>query len=920
MSQDNHAPNQPGTTPRLQERVLSGLKHFPWPGPPWKSKRNVWWALAALPLALLLYVIVLIPFTPSISDLRKAKSDSPAQLVSSDGRLLAEYKWVNREWVPLDSIAPAVKQALIATEDHRFYDHFGIDLRRTASSIVLTLSGKPQGGSTITQQLARNLYPEEIGRSLTLSRKVKEAITALKIEMTYSKDEILETYLNTVPFLYNAFGIEMAARTYFNKSSDSLNVLESATLIGMLKGTVYYNPVLNPERAQERRNTVLAQMKKREKLTEAEYEKLVKRPLRIRFERQAEVSGIAPHLSQQLRRQLIDWADRNGYSLYSDGLVIRTTINGKLQEMANDALQKQGKALQAVANKAWAPQSIWGPKSTLVQRLVRESQQYETMVNKGGEADEVLKELLDDKEFLAKLKQQKTRVQAGFMALDPRDGTILAWVGSRDYAQDPFDHVQAARRQPGSTFKPFVYGAAFAKGMLPSDTFMDEPVEIPLSGKNVWRPTDAGQPSYAPMTLADGLAYSKNIITAQVMQQVGPERVAQLARAMGVRESVLDEVPALALGTSPVTLKEMVASYGTIASAGAYHAPTVITQIEDKDGKVLEQFTPARPQRALALVPAQDLRHAMRQVINKGTGTAIRSRYGISADVAGKTGTTQDNTDGWFIMMHPQLVAGAWVGFNDGRITLRSDYWGQGAHSALPIVGQVFQQALRTKLIDNNEKFVDEKERSVIGDAIGSVRNWVVDLFGRSTDQIQPPEATSPQVQGSELPRTPRPPLPPVTTDEDERPQIGEAPLKPLQNATPEADPEPPAGAGESRDPFWSPQPAQPAHPAPQIGPNTPESTGQPPMPGNLLPMPPVERGQVAPSAPSQQPVPQPLPQPGVVRPAAPPLPPPPPPVPVQPQYVPPDNQGAPPMPGNLLPTRPVERGVVVPAPLTQQQ
>ena len=309
------------------------------------SLHSLLWALMAAGLAMLLYVLVLIPFTPGIRDIRKAKTEQPAQLVAADGKLLAEYRWVNRAWVPLAEIAPPVVDALIATEDHRFYGHWGLDWRRTASALVRTLGGDKQGGSTITQQLARNLYPEDIGRAPTLTRKLKEAITALKIEALYSKDEILETYLNTVPFLYNAYGIEMAARTYFDKSADQLNVLESATLIGMLKGTAYYNPVLNPERAQARRNTVLAQMKKRGKLGEAEYAALSKRPLRIRFERQVETAGPAPHLAQQLRKQLIDWADRNGYSLYADGLVIRTTIDYRLQQLANQAVARQGRAL-----------------------------------------------------------------------------------------------------------------------------------------------------------------------------------------------------------------------------------------------------------------------------------------------------------------------------------------------------------------------------------------------------------------------------------------------------------------------------------------------------------------------------------------------------------------------------------------------
>ncbi|MDR6215673.1 membrane peptidoglycan carboxypeptidase [Paracidovorax wautersii] len=499
------------------------------------SLHSLLWLMAGLALALLLYILALVPFTPGISDIRKAKMEQPAQLVSADGRLLAEYRWVNREWVPLDEIAKPVVDALIATEDHRFYEHWGMDWRRTLSAVVRTLGGDKQGGSTITQQLARNLYPEEIGRAPTLTRKLKEAITALKIEALYSKDEILETYLNTVPFLYNAYGIEMAARTYFDKSADKLTVLESATLIGMLKGTAYYNPVLNPERAQARRNTVLSQMKKRGKLEAAEYEQLSKRPLRIRFERQVETAGPAPHLAQQLRKQLIDWADRNGYSLYADGLVIRTTIDHRLQTLANQAVARQGKALQGVADTAWASRNAWSAKSPLVQQMVRESARYEAAVAKGGAPDEVAKELLADAAFLRELREQKTRVQAGFLAIDPRTGEVRAWVGSRDFAQDPFDHVQAARRQPGSTFKPFVYGAAFAAGMQPTDTLIDQAVEIPLGGKQVWRPTDVNTPpSDEPMTLRDGLAYSKNTITAQVMMQVGPGRVAQLARAMGV--------------------------------------------------------------------------------------------------------------------------------------------------------------------------------------------------------------------------------------------------------------------------------------------------------------------------------------------------------------------------------------------------
>ena len=715
--------------------LAAGLAWIPRP-----VRRVLLWGVLALPAIVLAYTLVLLPLTPSVADIRKAKSELPAQLLSADGKLLAEYRWANREWVELDKISPHVVDALIATEDHRFYDHFGLDWKRTASSVVLTLRGDPQGGSTITQQLARNLFPDEIGRSRVfpqaLTRKLKEAITALKIEASYSKDEILETYLNTVPFLYNAYGIEMAARTYFDKSADKLNVLESATLIGMLKGTAYYNPVLNPERARARRNTVLSQMVKRGKLDEKEFEALQKRPLRVNFERQTEVMGPAPHFAIQLRKQLIDWADSHGYSLYADGLVIRTTIDSRLQAIANQAVAHQGKQLQAVADAAWSRRDGWNAANELVQTLVRESAEYRAAVDKGEAPEDALKALLADEAFLQKLRTEKTRVQAGFLAQDPVNGHVLAWVGSRDFALDPFDHVQAARRQPGSTFKPFVYGAAFAKGASPEDTLMDTAVEIPLGGGRVWRPTDGRAPSEEPMTLADGLAFSKNTITAQVMQQVGPARVAEVARALGVRQSPLEEVPSLALGTSPVTLKEMVTAYCSIVNLGRYVEPVLITRIEDRDGKVLETFAESTPQEVFDPRATQTLRNTMRGSVDRGTAAAIRTRYGIQADVAGKTGTTQDNTDGWFILMHARVVAGAWAGFNDGRVTLRSDAWGQGARSALPMVGEFMQQALRAKVVSAGDRFVDEfaeappQPSPPPADAsLGSMREWIRGLF-----------------------------------------------------------------------------------------------------------------------------------------------------------------------------------------------
>ncbi|MEC4720930.1 transglycosylase domain-containing protein [Noviherbaspirillum sp. CPCC 100848] len=685
-------------------------------------------ASALLGLAtLFIYAILLIPFTPSIADLRKAKTESPSVLMSEDGKELAVFKRLNRKWVELDEISPHVIKALIATEDHRFYEHHGVDLKRTAAGILRTLQGDPEGGSTLTQQLARNLYPEEIGRRRTITRKLKELITALKIEYAYSKDEILLTYLNTMPFLYNAFGIEMGARTYFDKPAAKLNVLESATLIGMLKGTSYYNPVLNGERAVKRRNVVLSQMLKRGALSRTEFDNLKNRPLRLDFERQPEPVGRAPHLAAHVRKWLVDWADRNDYNLYSDGLVVISTVDSRLQAFASQAIERHMDALQAVADVEWglsSPALIstnaatyrgmrrhvqpwahwWRTQGALVDSFVRESSAYRSLLAAGTAPEQALAQLKKDAVFLNALRAEKTRLETGFVALDPGTGHVKAWVGSRDHAVDQFDHVAQAKRQPGSTFKPFVYGAALEKGMTPSRRFVDREVEIELKNGSIWRPGNASGISGREMTLHEGLAYSKNTITAQVMQEVGPAKVAAFARRLGVSQSTLDEVPALSLGTSPVSLLEMATAYGTIASGGEMRKPILVSRILDKDGKLLETFT-SEPERAMSARTAEDLTDMLRGVITRGTGRAIRSQYGLHADVAGKTGTTQNNTDGWFILMHPRLVAGSWVGFNDARVAMRSSYWGQGAQTALPVVGDTFRQAVHARLIDNSTRF-----------------------------------------------------------------------------------------------------------------------------------------------------------------------------------------------------------------------
>lgn len=711
---------------------------------------------ATLFLFVFLYALVLYPFTPGVSELRKAKAERPTIVYSADGVKLAEFKPVNREWVGLDEISDHVVEALIATEDHRFYDHSGVDVIRMLGAFYHTVTGDPQGASTITQQLARNLYPDQIGRSRSLTRKLKEIITALKIERVYTKDEILQTYLNTVPFLYNAFGIEMAARTYFDKSASDLNVLESATLVGMLKGTWYYNPVRHPARSTERRNIVLRQMVKRGYLEEGEYEELKDEPLEVSFERQPVLHSRAPHFTEYVRSWLTKWADRHGYNIYRDSLVVYTTLDMRLQEHAERAIDRQLSLLQQIADVEWGRSSgerlsrspaayasyhgrtkpfeyYWETRQDVVTAFIRGTSEFRSGVEAGFEEGKLLDSLRSDEAFMRALKEVKTRLEAGFVALDPQTGHVKAWVGSRDYKTDRYDHVAQARRQPGSTFKPFVYAAALEKGFRPEDTLPDEKVEIRLRNNQVWSPGNTGDFSGREISLTDGLVYSKNGITAQLIDRVGVRDVARLARKMGIRKSRLDEVPSLALGTSEVSLLEMASAYGTFASGGIYHEPLVVTRIE-KNGEVIATFEP-EGQRVLSEETAYAVVDMMRGVVDRGTGRRIRETFGIREDVAGKTGTSQNNADGWFILIHPEIVAGAWVGFNDPRVAFRTDYWGQGGNNAVLVVGDFFRRAARSGSLD--ERYAEFppapefEEKSSVIDRIG---RWLKDKLGKSEE------------------------------------------------------------------------------------------------------------------------------------------------------------------------------------------
>jgi penicillin-binding protein 1A len=499
---------------------------------------------------------------------------------------------------------------------------------------------------------------------------------------------------------------------------------------------------------------VLAQMVKHGKLEKKAFERLRRQPLRLDFARQDQDLGPAPHFAEEARRWLAGWGEALGYDLYADGLVVHSTLDPGLQQLATQAVTRQLDALQVVADVEWGSASgrllstrldsyrqahrriepfrhFWTTRSELVDAFVRESPQFAQLVDDGVAPDEAFARLRADADFIAALRARKTRLEAGFVAIDPRSGEVRAWVGSRDFTTDYFDHVQQARRQPGSTFKPFVYGAALEAGMDPSREFQDRPVAIRVANGGVWRPGDMGGATGRYLTLEDGLAYSRNTVTAQLVEEIGARKVAQFAQRMGVRESPLDTVPSLALGTSPVTLLEMTSAYGTLAALGEYRPPRMITRVTDREGRVLVDLTPPADQstaeRVLEPDVAVQLIDMLRAAVDRGTARGIRDVHGIDADVAGKTGTTQNNTDGWFVLMHPDLVVGAWVGFNDPRVTLRSDHWGQGGHNALHVVGDFMRQALAARALDSSAEF--PRAHGAFGEALRRfgerLRRWL---------------------------------------------------------------------------------------------------------------------------------------------------------------------------------------------------
>ncbi|MEZ4887974.1 MAG: transglycosylase domain-containing protein [Chitinophagales bacterium] len=657
---------------------------------------------------------------PHTVDLQQIDNAQASEIYAEGNVLIGKYYVENRTSMTLDNISPNVINALIATEDVRFYKHGGIDfigLIRVAFKTLLLQKESSGGGSTISQQLVKNLYPRQRHGLFTLPvGKIKEMIVAQRIEAMYPKDKILELYLNTVPFGGNVFGIEAAAKRFFRKTAGDLQAQEAALLIGMLKATTYYNPRLHSERAKDRRDVVLGQMAKYDYLTAEEAEKYKALPLKLNYTSENHNEGLATYFREQLRLELVEWCkkhltpDGRRYNLYTDGLKIHTTLNETMQRIAEEAVEEHMTELQNIFNKHWDGKMPWGNDTDLVDLAVRKSDRYSNLRASGLSPEDALKTFEVPREMsifhwegnrdtvLTPLDSVKYYIQflhAGFLAMQPSTGKIKVWVGGIKHRYFKYDHITSTR-QVGSTFKPLVYANALESGIPPCEYI--ENYQRTYELYDDWTPGNADGEYGGQYSLMGGLVNSINTVSAELIMISGIDKVVNLAKAMGVK-SEIPEVPSLALGTAELSLMEMVEVYGTFANLGKHILPVYLECIEDRNGNVIASFEDSvAPADTLAFseATAYEMQRMLQEVTKRGTATRLRTRYKLWTDIAGKTGTTQDQTDGWFMGFTPDLVAGVWVGGADNRVRFRSLSMGQGASTALPIFGKFFQKLYET--------------------------------------------------------------------------------------------------------------------------------------------------------------------------------------------------------------------------------
>jgi penicillin-binding protein 1A len=668
-------------------------------------------------LLLLLLTVVLIE-TPSNRKLRNIKNQVASEVFSADSVLLGRYYTQDRTEVRYEDIAPVVFDALQATEDIRFYEHEGVDyisLGRVLVKSIIQQDESSGGGSTITQQLSKNLYPRKRYWVLSmLINKLREVITARRLEFIYTKKEIITLYLNTIPFADNTFGIEAASQRFFSTSADSLAIDQAAILVGMLKATTYYNPRVYPDRAFYRRNVVLSQMVKYGFIPKGAADSLLVKPIDLKISTASHHLGLAPYFREYLKSELLTWCKNNKkrdgtpYNLYTDGLRIYTTLDSRLQKYAESAVTQQMTDVQKMFFDHWGKEKPWKGKENVVDEAIRRSSRYKKLSLQGRSEKEIIEELskpIPMRLFTWKgeedanvspidsIKHHLQYLNAGFLAIEPSSGKVRAWVGGIEHDFFQYDHVKATtKRQVGSTFKPIVYAMAIERGILPCNLISAQR-ETYIDKEGVkWTPRNTQNDYQVEYTMRGALAYSVNTVSVKLIQEAGVLNTIALARKMGIT-SEMPEVPSIALGSSSISLMEMTGAYACIANQGVTVYPYYIQSIHDLEGNVYDTFKSKESgTRAFSKETAQLVTRMMQTVVHEGTASRLRWRYGVYNDVAGKTGTTQANADGWFIGMTPNLVMGSWVGADDPRIRFRNTELGQGSSTALPMVAHFLKR------------------------------------------------------------------------------------------------------------------------------------------------------------------------------------------------------------------------------------
>ncbi len=677
---------------------------------------------------------------PDETSLENPEKNLATEIITTDGKVIGKFYKENRTPVAYQELPEHLKNALLATEDIRFYDHSGIDIRGTLRAAVYL--GSKGGASTISQQLAKQLFTDQASRNKFQRgiQKVKEWIIATRLERRYTKNEILTMYFNEYDFLNQAIGIESASNIYFDKPPSQLNVSESAMLVGMFKNSSLYNPLRNPEGVKNRRNVVLSQMQKYDFISKELKDSLQATPLEFKYTPQGHVEGLATYFREYARAFMADWTKNNpksdgtNFNIYRDGLKVYTTIDAGMQSYAEKAMTshmsnlqneftKQNKYNKTAPFRDVEPEEI----DRIIKNSIRRSERYRAMTAEGKSKEEILKSF-DKKRKMRifswkgdidtvmtprdSIRYYKNYLQGAMMSMNPQTGEVKAYVGGIDYKHFKYDMVSTGKRQIGSTFKPFVYATAIDQmHMSPCDTLPNTPYCIPAGTRgnmNDWCPKNSSDKYGGMLSLTNALANSVNTVTARLIDRVGPEPVITLVEKMGIDTKNMLPVPSLALGTPDVSLYEMVGAYSTFANQGVYVKPSLITRIEDKNGTVLYQHTP-QTKDVISSETAYVTINLLQGVTEAGSGSRLRHKTGANSayksavtgypyefknPIAGKTGTTQNNSDGWFMGMVPNLVTGVWVGGEDRSVHFESTMYGQGATMALPVWALVHERLL----------------------------------------------------------------------------------------------------------------------------------------------------------------------------------------------------------------------------------